>query len=50
VYARRAVQLKPLRVKTSYLLYATTIAGYFAGKLIFGAIAPIKKAPTTKAH
>jgi hypothetical protein len=45
---RLSVSLKPLRVKTTYLLYAATIAGYFAGKLIFGAIAPIKKATPQK--
>jgi hypothetical protein len=30
-------------MKTTYLLYATTIGGYFAGKMLFGALAPIKK-------
>jgi len=35
--------MKPLRVKTTFLLYGTTLAGYFVGKTLFGMLAPIKK-------
>jgi len=38
-----AFSMKPLRMKTSLLLTVTTFTGYFAGKLLFGAMAPVKK-------
>lgn len=41
--------MKPFRVKTTYLLYATTFAGYLAGKAIFGMLAPVKK-PKAEKH
>lgn len=39
----RTVNLKPFRMKTTYLLYSTTFLGYVVGKTFFGAIAPVKK-------
>lgn len=42
------VNMKPFRVKTTYLLYATTFLGYVAGKTLFGALAPLPKAKAAK--
>jgi hypothetical protein len=39
------VNLKPPRGKITYLLYATTIAGYFAGRTIFGGLSSDPEKP-----
>ena len=35
--------MKPMRMKTTYLLYTTTLLGYFAGRTVFGMIAPVQQ-------